>query len=382
MTCRATRLLMAASAILILFAMGHEEAQAAEARTLRFGIGLSADSPKGAAVLEFGNRLSAYSGGTLRVELMAGGKAGNDVTMVKALQEGTLEMTAPDTSTLSSMEKGFSAINYPFTFLNEREADAILDGAWGSKLLERLPEHGIVGLSYWENGFRQMTNSRKPIAGAADFDGVRMRTMQNPMLVDSFNRLGFTAVPLPFTQVYDALRSQAVDGQENPLSTILSSRFYEVQKFLTLSRHVYSAHLVLVSSKVWQSLTPAERAAMTKAAIEARDFERRLNRSSDDQALAELKAKGMVVSTIPRADAERIRNRLRAIFDTYNADIGVGTMIDLYVELGRMRTEEAIAATKVEGGSNAPPGKAIARGKGDDKAAPLAESKRLASGQR
>jgi tripartite ATP-independent transporter DctP family solute receptor len=335
------RILVALSASLGVMGMWCTQAQAAEARTLRFGIGLSADSPKGAAVIEFGNRLSEYTNGSLRVELLASGKAGNDVTMVKALQDGTLEMTAPDTSTLASMEKSFSAINYPFTFLNEREADVILDGAWGQKLLSRLPQHGIIGLSYWENGFRQMTNSRKPIATATDFDGVRMRTMQNPMLVDSFNKLGFTAVPLPFTQVYEALRSQSVDGQENPLTTILSSRFYEVQKYLTLSRHVYSAHLVLVSSKVWQSLTPTEQAAMTKAAIEARDFERRMNRSSDEKALAELKAKGMVVSTIPRADAERIRNRLRGIFDQYNADIGAGTMIELYVELGRMRTDES-----------------------------------------
>jgi tripartite ATP-independent transporter DctP family solute receptor len=365
------RFLLATAAVAGLTGLGCARAEAAEARTLRFGIGLSADSPKGAAVVDFGNRLAAYSNGTLRVELLAGGKAGNDVTMVKALQEGTLEMTAPDTSTLASMEKGFSAINYPFTFLNEREADAILDGAWGQKLLDRLPQHGVIGLSYWENGFRHMTNSRKPIAAAADFDGVRMRTMQNPMLVDSFNKLGFTAVPLPFTQVYDALRSQSVDGQENPLSTILSSRFYEVQKYLTLSRHVYSVHLVLVSGKVWQSLTPAEQAAMTKASVEARDFGRRLNRNADEQALAELKTKGMSISTIPRADAERIRNRLRAIFEKYNSDIGVGTMIELYVELGRMRTEKA----------NAPAPRLEAQSSPAAKAAPSAESKRNAAGR-
>ncbi len=313
-------------------------AAAAQPRLLRVGIGLPAESVQGQAVQDFAARVEKYTQGAVRVELHAGGKLGNDLTMVKALQDGTQEMTAPDSATLSSLEKGYSAINYPFTFLSEAEADAILDGAWGTRLLERLPSHGLVGLAYWENGFRQMTNSKRPMSGAADFGGVRMRTMQNPMLVDSFKRLGFDAVPLPFTRVYDALKSQAVDGQENPLPTILASRFYEVQKYLTLSRHVYSAHVLLVSKKVWDGLAPAHREALQRAAVESRDLERRLSREGNERALAELKAKGMVVTAIPAADAERIRNRLRDVFDQYNKDIGSSTMVELYVALGRMRT--------------------------------------------
>jgi TRAP-type transport system periplasmic protein len=307
-------------------------------QTLRVGIGLSAESVQGRAVQDFAARVEKYTQGGLRIELHAGGKLGNDLTMVKALQEGTQEMTAPDSSTLSSLEKSYSAINYPFTFLSEKEADTILDGPWGTRLLERLPSHGLIGLAYWENGFRQMTNSKKALSSAADFEGVRMRTMQNPLLVDSFKRLGFDAVPMPFPQVYEALKTQAVDGQENPLPTILSSRFYEVQKYLTLSRHVYSAHVLLVSKKVWDDLSPAHQEALKKAALESRDVERRWSREGSDAALAELKAKGMTVTNIPRADSERIRNRLRDVFDKYNKDIGTGTMLDLYVELGRMRT--------------------------------------------
>ena len=157
------------------------------------------------------------------------------------------------------------------------------------------------------------------------------------------------------------MKTQAVDGQENPLSTILSSRFYEVQKYLTLSRHVYSAHLVLISGKVWASLSPAEQEGMKRAAVEARDFERRLNRESEEQALNELKTKGMVISVIPRVDAERIRNRLRSIFDQYNAEIGASTMIDLYVELGRMRTLQANAAPAL--GEAQAPARPATRGK-------------------
>jgi tripartite ATP-independent transporter DctP family solute receptor len=334
------RFLQLALLVLLTTTVGSLSAQTAsgKAQTLRVGIGLSAESVQGRAVQDFAARVEKYSQGALRIELHAGGKLGNDHTMVKALQEGTQEMTAPDSSTLSSLEKSYSAINYPFTFLSELEADTILDGPWGTRLLERLPAHGLIGLAYWENGFRQMTNSKKVLSSAADFEGVRMRTMQNPLLVDSFKRLGFDAVPMPFPQVYEALKTQTVDGQENPLPTILSSRFYEVQKYLTLSRHVYSAHVLLVSKKVWDGLSPAYQEALKKAAVESRDVERRWSREGSDAALAELKAKGMTVTSIPRADSERIRNRLRDVFDKHNKDIGAGTMLDLYVELGRMRT--------------------------------------------
>ena len=339
------RSVKAALLVLLTAAVGSLNAQGSpavpgKAQTLRVGIGLSAESVQGRALQDFAARVEKYTQGDLRIELHAGGKLGNDLTMVKALQEGTQEMTAPDSSTLSSLEKSFSAINYPFTFLSELEADTILDGPWGTRLLERLPSHGLIGLAYWENGFRQMTNSKKALSSAADFEGVRMRTMQNPLLLDSFKRLGFEAIPMPFTQVYEALRTQAVDGQENPLPTILSSRFYEVQKYLTLSRHVYSAHVLLVSKKVWDTLKPAHQEALKRAALESRDVERRWSREGNDAALAELKAKGMTVTSIPRADSERIRNRLRDVFEKYNRDIGTRTMLELYVELGRMRTAD------------------------------------------
>jgi TRAP-type transport system periplasmic protein len=346
---------------LVLACAGASAFGQAVPRTLHLGIGLSPESPQGKAVADFGARLERHTQGALRVELHASGSAGNDITMVKALQAGTREMTAPDSSTLASLEKSFSAINYPFTFLSELEADTVLDGAWGRRLLDKLPEHGLIGLAFWENGFRQMTNSRKPLSTATDFEGVRMRTMQNPMLVDSFNRLGFAAVPMPFTQVYDALKTQAVDGQENPLPTILTSRFYEVQKYLTLSRHVYSAHVLLISQKVWATLTPQQQDALRLAAVESRAFERRVSREGSDAALSELKARGMVVSSIPRADAERIRNRLRDVFDKHNADIGTATMLDLYVELGRMRTAQASAAPVAAAAPASTPAKAVAR---------------------
>jgi len=314
---------------------------AAGPRVLRLGIGLPAASVQGQAVQDFAERVARYSGGSLAIELHAGGQLGNDLSMVGALRAGTLEMSCPDSATLAGLEPGFSAINYPFTFFSETEADAVLDGSWGKQLLSRLPAHQLLGLAYWENGFRHLTNSRRPLLGVADFAGVRMRTMQNPMLVESFRKLGFDAVPMPFPQVYDALREQRVDGQENPLPTIVASRFYEVQRYLTLSRHVYSAHVLLVGKKAWDALDAAQQTALQRAAGESRDFERRLSRDSNERALAELKQRGMQVTVIARPDAERIRNRLRDVLEKYHREIGPALVIEMYVQLGRLRMASA-----------------------------------------
>jgi tripartite ATP-independent transporter DctP family solute receptor len=293
----------------------------------------------------FAELVEKYYGGRLKVEVQTGGKRGDDVKMIGALQAGTQDITCPDSSTLSTMVKDFSAINYPFTFLNESEADEILDGAWGNALLERLPSQKLVGLAFWENGFRHLTNSKRPITNFRQGQGVKMRVMQNPMLIDSFNAMGFDAVPMPFPKVYPALASKEVDGQENPLPTILSSRFYEVQPYLTLSRHVYSAFVLLISKSTWDSIAPEDQDAMRRAAREARNVERKVNREVAAAALEALKKKGMQVTAIESREAESVRRRLRDVLDKYNREIGEGTVISMYVALSQLRASQSSAKT-------------------------------------
>ena len=257
--------------------------------------------------------------------------------MIGQLQKGAQDITCPDSSTLARLVKDFSAINYPFTFLSEAEADHVLDGPWGQELLAALPAQGLVGLAFWENGFRHLTNSRRPVAAMSQVRGLRMRTMQNQMLIDSFNDLGFEAVPLPFPKVYAALASHEVDGQENPLPTILSSRFYEVQPYLTLSRHVYSAFVLLLSKARWDRLDAQDRALILRAAQEARDYQRQLNREATTQALEQLRRLGMQVTRIEVRDAESVRRRLRPVLDKYNQQIGERTVIQMYLALSQLR---------------------------------------------
>src|ERR687894_2126030 len=275
-------------------------AQEIQSRTIKVGIGLTADHPQGQSVQKFADLVKEKSGGKLNVRLFAGGTLGNDVTMISALQGGTQEMTVPDTSTLVGISglKDFGLINLPFLFQSSQEADALLDGPFGQKLLAKLPEKGLIGFGFWENGFRQVSNSRKPITKADDFAGLKLRVIQNPLFIDTFRALSANAVPMPFTEVYTALETKTIDGQENPLATILASKFYEVQKHTVLSNHLYSVWAFLMSKRFWDRLTPDEQALITEAADEAKEFERQTVRAFETKALEELKSKGMEVTTL------------------------------------------------------------------------------------
>jgi tripartite ATP-independent transporter DctP family solute receptor len=312
-------------------------APVAAQKVLKVGIGLSEDHPQGVAVKKFGELLSQKTGGKLTAKLYAGGALGNDVTMISALRGGTQEMTVPDTSTLVSLAKDFTVLNLPLTIQNEQEADALLDGPFGKKLLDQLPDKGLIGLAFWENGFRHVTNSRKPIAKADDFSGLKIRVVQNPLFIDTFNALGANAVPMPFTELYTALEQKAVDGQENPTATILASKFYEVQKHLVLSRHIYSVWVLLLSKKTWDALPADEKKAVQEAAREATSFERKTIRDFGQKAIAELKQHGMQVTELPAAEQAKLRDKLQPVVAKFSKEAGEGPAKEMMAELEKIR---------------------------------------------
>src|SRR5918997_5797932 len=307
-------------------------AQEIQSRTIKVGIGLTADHPQGQSVQKFADLVKEKSGGKLNVRLFAGGAVGNDVTMISALQGGTLEMTVPDTSTLVGIAglKDFGLINLPFLFQSSQEADALLDGPFGQKLLAKLPEKGLIGFGFWENGFRQVTNSRRAITKAEDFAGLKLRVIQNPLFIDTFRELGANAVPMPFTEVYTALETKTIDGQENPLATILASKFHEVQKYTVQSNHIYSVWAFLMSKRFWDRLTPDEQALITEAAKEAKDFERKTIRAFELTALDELKAKGMEVTTLSDEEVGKLREKTKPVWTKFTQEFGEPTANELF----------------------------------------------------
>ena len=305
----------------------------------KVGIGLSDDHPQALAVKHFGEQLMAKSGGKMNAKLFASGSLGNDVSMTSALRGGTLEMTVPDSSTLVSLIKPFGVLNLPLTFNTEQEADAVLDGPFGQKLLAKLPEKGLVGLGFWENGFRHVTNSRRPITKADDIAGLKLRVIQNQLFLDTFTALGANATPMPFTELYSAMESSAVDGQENPPATILASKFFEVQKHLVLSRHMYSAWVLLMSKKTWDGLNPQEQKIVQDAAREATLFERKTIRAFSEKAVGELKKAGMQVTELPAAEQAKMRAKLQPVLAKFSKEFGEDTTAEMMGELAKLRTK-------------------------------------------
>jgi tripartite ATP-independent transporter DctP family solute receptor len=308
-------------------------------RNIKVGIGLTADHPQGQAVAKFGELVSQKSDGKIKVKLFAGGLLGNDVSMVSSLQGGTQEMTIPDTSTLVGIAglKEFGLINLPFALNSSEEADALLDGPWGQKLMAKLPEKGLVGLGFWENGFRQISNNRHPINKAEDISGLKLRVIQNPLFIDTFKALGANALPMPFPEVYTALETGTVDGQENPLATLIASKFYEVQKHTVISNHIYSVWAFLISKKFWDKLSPDEQKILTEAANEATAFERKTIRAFDATALEEIKAKGIQVTTLSDEETAKLREITKPVSAKFTQEFGEAGAKEMAAELEKIR---------------------------------------------
>ncbi|WP_458735682.1 TRAP transporter substrate-binding protein [Zobellella taiwanensis] len=308
-----------------------------QSRMIRFGYGLNEDSNQGRAVQKFAAEVGKLSGDKMKVRAFGAATLGSDLQMQQALLGGAQEMMVGSTATLVGIVPEMAIWDTPFLFNNAEEADAVLDGPVGEQVKAKLEEKGLVGLVYWENGFRNLTNSRRPVTSLEDMDGIRLRVMQNNVFLDSFKALGANAVPMAFSELFTALETRTVDGQENPYNTILSSKFYEVQKYLTVTNHVYSPWIVLVSKKFWDKLSDDERRVLEQAAAASRDFERRDTREEAAWALAELKEKGMEVNELDAAQVDRMRERLTEVNQGIAKEVGQQLWDDVQAELQKIR---------------------------------------------
>ena len=322
---------------LVLAAVAPAFAQDIKPRLIRFGYGLNEQSNQGRAVKVFQQEVEKLSGGKMKVRAFGAASLGPDVQMQQALIGGAQEMMVGSTATLVGITKEMALWDTPFLFNNVKEADAVLDGPVGEKVKDKLAEKGLVGLVYWENGFRNLTNSKRPINKLEDLQGIKLRVMQNAVFLDSFKSLGANVVPLPFPELFPALETGAVDGQENPYNTILSSKFYEVQKYLSVTNHVYSPWIVTVSKKFWDGLSKDEQKVLMDAAKKSRDFERKDTRDEAAKALAELKQKGMVVNELTPAETARMRDKLTRVNATVASSVGMDLWKQTQDELAKLR---------------------------------------------
>jgi len=302
-------------AAVILHAAVPAQAQASEERTIHFGTTVQPGHPISQGALKFGEIVAMKSAGKFKSKEYGASALGNEAQQISAMQGGVQEMMTPASTALVGLVKEFGLLDFPFTIANERQADALLDGPLGKALLARLQEKGLVGLAFWENGFRQMTNNRRPILHADDVKGLKIRVQGNPVYIETFKAIGTNPVPMAFAELYGALESRAVDAQENPFANIIASKLYEVQKYASVTNHAYSTVVVLVSRKFWDKLTPSEQTILRDAAIEAGQFERKASREFAQKARAELEQKGMKINDVPGAELAKMRDAVKPTLD-------------------------------------------------------------------
>jgi TRAP-type transport system periplasmic protein len=331
------RTLIAAASVAVLSASFAALAQDIKPRMIRFGYGLNEQSNQGRAAKVFVDEVARLSGGKMKVRAIGAAALGPDNQMQQALIGGAQEMMVGSTATLVGISKEMALWDTPFLIANVKEADTLLDGPIGDKVRNKLQDKGLVGLVYWENGFRNLTNSKRAITKMEDMQGIKLRVMQNNVFLNSFQTLGANAIPLAFSELFSALETKTVDGQENPFNTILSSKFYEVQKYMTVTNHVYSPWIVTASKKWWDQLSKDEQKVLMDAAKTSRDFERKDTRDEAAKAMGDLKAKGMQINELSPAEATRMRDKLTKVYASIGADIGMDLWNETQAELKKIR---------------------------------------------
>lgn len=309
----------------------------AQTKTIKFANQNAKGHPIVMGMEKFAELVETRSGGRLKVNVFPGGALGSDQANVTALQAGTLEMASMNSGIFANLVKEFAIYDFPFLFANPKEADAVVDGEFGKSLHARLEERGIVGLGYYELGFRHITNSRRPINRVEDIAGLKLRVIPNPINVDWVTALGANPTPLPFPELYAALEQRAVDGQENPVATIYGAKLFEVQRHMALTYHQYNPQSVVISKRFWDTLTAEEKKIIQDAAAESAVYQREQSRAAVASTLDNLRKANMQVTELPAAEVAKLRERMRPVVAKHSATVGEATVNAVMTELEKLR---------------------------------------------
>ncbi len=333
-----THLIAAAAALVLPLTVVAQQAGAdSKERLIRVSHVVPKDHPFQVGIEKFADILAQKTNGRLKMRGFPDGQLGAELQSISSVQGGVLEMALVSTAAAASVVKEFGVFDLPFLFTDFKEVDLVLDGPVGRRLLDRLSDKNLVGLCYFENGFRHVTNSRRAITKAEDLKGLKIRTIQNPVFIDIFTTLGANPVPMAFPEVFSALESKAIDGQETPYSNIYGNKFYEVTKYISNTGHIYGGAVILAGKKFWDQLTPADQKLMQETCNTARDFERNFQRTEDPKLLAQIKAKGGIYTEISLAERARMRDMLKPVYEKYARNLGEDVVRQTQAELEKYR---------------------------------------------
>ncbi len=310
-----------------------------KSRNIRLSNGLAQSHPVGNGVAAFDACLKEKSGGKMKITSYWSSALGDDLQATQALRSGVQEAVITSSSPLVGLIPALGVFDLPFLFANEKEADAVVDGDFGKFINEKLDAVGLVNLSYWENGFRNLSNSSKPVTKWEDFSGMKIRVMQNNIFLDTFKNMGANATPMAFGEIFSGLETKAIDAQENPWVTIDTSKFYEVQKYVSDTRHAYTPFLVLFSKPIYNSYSADEKKALQECATVGRDEQRKVIRALSSKSLEKIKAAGLQYNEVTPEEQRRMREKAQVVYDKHKATIGADVVDRVQKNLADIRAK-------------------------------------------
>jgi tripartite ATP-independent transporter DctP family solute receptor len=315
-----TKLFPGAASVLavILFVLG-APAQAAQ-KTYRIGYLLSLDSQLGAGAKAFVEVVSKRTGGRIHIEQEPDSNLGGEVDMLKGIQQGTVDIAFITGAPLPNFVPEVGVFSIPFLFRDANHAYAVLDGPIGRQYLDKFGEKGMVALAWGENGLRHITNSKRPVRAPDDLKGLKLRLPQSEVMLAGFKAFGAEVASLPFPQLYGALQSGQFDGQENPIATIRSAKFSQVQKYLSVSGHVYDPAIIVVSKDLWSELGAADKAVFEEAARAAAKASRIYSAEAQKSGVEELRKQGMDV--VEQVERDKFVAALQPVMGEYGKKFG------------------------------------------------------------
>jgi tripartite ATP-independent transporter DctP family solute receptor len=290
-------------------------------RSLRLGLNIAADSALHAAAQRFATLVEQNSAGKLKITVHPDQQLGSDDQMLEMARSGKLDLVLTPTAKLSSAIPSMQYADLPFYFSGREELYSMLDGEPGQMLLSKLNSIDLVGLTFWENGFKQFT-ANTPIRSPSDFAKLRIRTMKSPLIAEQFASLGAQPIPIDFHTTRKALADGAVDGQENPLVAIVGMRFHEVQKHLTLSNHAYLAYVFSASKRVFETLSPQQRELIQRTARDLTVWEREETARREIQLIETIRAAGVVIHSLTTEERANFHTALAPIADQFGFEVG------------------------------------------------------------
>lgn len=281
---------------------------------------------------EFKRLVEEKSGGSVKVEIYPNSTLGADVELIQGLQLGSVDMCVTDTNNITSFVPEIQVFNLPYIFASREHAYEILDGEIGQSMLKKLDDVGIKGLAIWENGFRNLTNSKSAVYSAADVAGLKIRVMDSPLYIDMWSALGADPTPMAWSEVFTALQQKTIDGQENPVAQIYANSVYEVNKYITLDRHVYAPAVLLISQDVFNKMSAEQQTAVLEAAAEAGLYERNYNAEKESEWIDEMIAAGAEIVTDP--DIASFQAAVAPVVKKYADSLGVSDTVSKIQEAG------------------------------------------------